>query len=86
MVNGNIMINTPGVTLKNLKVNGDLILGDGVGDGEVILDSVEVTGRMVVRGGGVNSIIIKGNSNVSNVVIARIDGKIQRESPGGCQC
>ena len=49
VLGGNIMINAPGVTLKNLKVNGDLIIGDGVGDGEVILDSVEVTGRMVIR-------------------------------------
>ncbi len=82
VVNGNIMVNTPGVTLKNLLVNGDLIIGDGVGDGEVVLDSVEVTGRLVIRGGGVNSIIIKGNSDVSSVVIARIDGKVSVKVQG----
>ena len=59
VVDGNIMVNTPNVTLKDLTVNGDLIIGDGVGDGEVILDTVNITGRMVVRGGGVNSIRCK---------------------------
>jgi hypothetical protein len=51
---GNVMINTPDVTLKGVTVTGDLIIGDGVGDGEVTLDSVTVTGRTVILGGGVN--------------------------------
>jgi hypothetical protein len=46
---GNVMIKVPGVTLKNLTITGDLIIGDGVGDGVVILDGVTVTGRIVVR-------------------------------------
>ncbi len=79
---GNIMVNAPGVTLKNLKVNGDLIIGDGVGDGEMVLDSVAVTGRMVIRGGGENSIIIKGTSSVSNVVVARVDGVVSVKVQG----
>lgn len=74
---GNVMINTPGVTLKKVSVNGDLIIGDGVGSGEVILDSVKVTGKIIVRGGGVHSIIIKGNSSVENVVIAKVDGDVK---------
>lgn len=83
VADGNVMINVPGVTLKNLKVTGDLIIGDGVGDGEVTLDSVEVTGRMVIRGGGENSIIIRGNSSVSHVVIARVDGVVSVKVQGG---
>ena len=67
---GNIMVNAPGVSLKGVTVSGDLIIGDGVGDGEVILEDVTVTGRLVVRGGGENSIIIRGASNVANVVVA----------------
>jgi hypothetical protein len=74
--NGNIMINTPNVTLKDLTVNGDLIIGDGVGDGEVVLDNVNVVGRMVVRGGGKDSIIIRGSSDVSNIIISRVDGAV----------
>ncbi|SIR18276.1 S-layer homology domain-containing protein [Paenibacillus macquariensis] len=79
---GNIMVNTPNVTLKNVTVSGDLIIGDGVGNGEVTLDNVKVTGRMVVRGGGVNSIIITGTSNVSNVIVARIDGAVSVKVKG----
>lgn len=71
---GNIMINTPGVTLKNATIKGDLIIGEGVGDGEVVLEDVEITGRMVVRGGGKDSIIIKGSSKISKVIVARTYG------------
>lgn len=73
---GNVMINTPGVTLKDLNVAGDLIIGDGVGDGNVILDNVKVAGRVVARGGGENSIIIKGASTISNLIVSKADGVI----------
>lgn len=74
---GNVMINVPGVTLKNVTVNGNLIIGDGVGNGEFTLDSVKVTGDTIVRGGGVNSIIIKGDSDIGNVVVAKVDGNVR---------
>ena len=74
---GNIMVNAPGVTLKGVTIDGDLIIGDGVGDGEVILDDVIVTGRLVVRGGGENSIIIRGSFSISNVIVARVDGVVR---------
>src|SRR5450756_1504916 len=57
-VNGNVMINTPGVTLKNMVITGDLIIGDGVGNGVVTLDGVTVSGRTVIRGGGLNPVKI----------------------------
>lgn len=82
---GNIMINVPNVTLKNITVTGDLIIGDGVGNGEVILDNVVVIGRTVVRGGGVNSIKIIGNSNLQNIVIARVDGQVRVYSEDGAE-
>ena len=75
--NGNVIINVPGVTLKNMKITGDLIIGDGVGDGEVTLDTVTVIGRTVVRGGGENSIKIIGKSNIQNIIVARIDGTVR---------
>ena len=37
------MVNTPGVTLMNITVIGDLIIGDGVGDGEAALENVKLT-------------------------------------------
>ena len=52
VANGNIMVNVPGVTLKNVTINGDLIVGDGVGDGNLTLDNVTIKGRLLARGGG----------------------------------
>jgi len=82
---GNVMVNVPGVTLKNVVVEGDLIVGDGVGDGDLILDHVEVKGRMVVRGGGENSIIIKGTSKVGHIIIARVDGAVRVVTEGDAE-
>ncbi|MGI6085495.1 MAG: S-layer homology domain-containing protein [Acetivibrionales bacterium] len=77
VADGNIMVNVPGVTLKNVTINGDLIVGDGVGDGDLVLDNVTIKGRLVARGGGVNSIIIIGGSVEGKVVIAKVDGNIR---------
>jgi hypothetical protein len=74
---GNIMINVPDVTMKNVKITGDLILGDGVGDGDITLDGVEITGRLLVRGGGEDTIIIKGDSKIQKIIIARVDGVVR---------
>jgi len=47
---GNILISVPDVTLKDLTIDGDLIIGNGVGDGDVTLENVKINGRFVVRG------------------------------------
>ncbi|MBN2285856.1 MAG: S-layer homology domain-containing protein [Tissierellales bacterium] len=74
---GNVMVNAPDITLKNLTIEGDLIIGDGVGEGTVILDNVKVTGILVVRGGGQNSIIIRGGSQLGRVIVAKVDGVVR---------
>jgi hypothetical protein len=74
---GNVMINAPKVTLRNVSVKGDLVIGDGVGDGDVTLDNVAVAGRTVIRGGGANSIRITGTSNLQNIIVARVDGVVR---------
>ncbi len=84
-LNGNVMINAADVALSHMKITGDLIIGDGVGDGNVTLDNVTVTGRTVIRGGGVNSIKIIGGSSLQNIVIARVDGEVRVYSEDGTQ-
>ena len=69
---GNLLINQAGVNLKDAVVHGDLILCDGVGNGDVQLDNVTVEGRLVIRGGGKNTIklissLVKGEVVVNNV-------------------
>lgn len=73
---GNIMVNVPGVIFKGISIDGDLILGDGVRDGDIILDDVKVSGNVIVRGGGENSIIIAGGTNLDNIVVSRVDGAV----------
>jgi hypothetical protein len=85
VADGNVIIRVPGVTLKDVTVKGDLIIADGVGDGDVTLDNVTVQGRTVVRGGGVDSIIIKGNSDVGKVIVAKVDGEIRIYVEGGAE-
>ena len=67
MKKGNVIINKP-VTLNDAKITGDLVIGDGVADKEVVLNNVTVTGKTIVRGGGENSIIITGTSDISDMV------------------
>jgi hypothetical protein len=79
---GNVMVNVPDATLKNLTISGDLIVGDGVGQGELTLDSVTVTGRVLVRGGGANSIIIKGNSKINKIDVFKVEGTVSVKVSG----
>ena len=39
---------TDDVELKNLTVDGDLIIGCGAADGKIVLDNVTVKGRLLV--------------------------------------
>ncbi|WP_312648661.1 S-layer homology domain-containing protein [Aminipila sp.] len=74
---GNVMVNVANVTLKDVTINGDLIIGDGVGSGDVTLENVIVTGKTIVRGGGSNSVLIKGKSKIVDMIIAKINGNIR---------
>lgn len=59
-VEGNVVIRSSGVMLKDMKINGNLYLMEGIGEGDVVLENVVVTGKTFVRGGGQNSVHIKG--------------------------
>lgn len=76
-LNGNLLINKPNVTVKNSTIKGDLIVGDGVGSGNLILDNTDVTGNILVRGGGINSITIKSNCSVNSMIVAKVAGNVR---------
>ncbi len=80
-VNGNLVVNTGGVTLSNLTVSGDLYLAEGIAEGDVRLENVTVEGEMFVRGGGVNSIYIV-DSNIGTMVVDKSDGDIRIVATG----
>lgn len=76
-VDGSAVISADNVTLKDMHITGDLIVAEGVGEGHVELNNVTVDGRLLVRGGGANSIVIKGGSKITQVIVARQEGKVR---------
>jgi len=78
------MVNVPGVTLKDVTVTGDLIIGDGVGTGDVTLDNVKVLGRTVIRGGGNNSIhVINGSVLTGTVIVDNVNNEVRIVTDSG---
>jgi hypothetical protein len=75
-VEGNVLINTTGVTLKNMSIAGDLYLTDGIAEGDVNLDSVTVKGKAVVHGDGMDSINISGKSGFTVLEICKPSGPV----------
>ena len=65
------------VVIKDALIAGDLIVAEGVGDGDFTLDNTRIEGKMIARGGGDDSIIITGDSSVQNLRIERIDGQVR---------
>ena len=55
-IKGSVLIRTDDVELKNLTVDGDLIIGCGAADGKIVLDNVTVKGRLLVWGGGTKAV------------------------------
>lgn len=81
----NVVINKPGVVLRDVTITGDLLIGDGVGTGEATLDNVTVKGNTVIRGGGENSVILMGNSKLSNIIIRQVNNNVSLKVQGDAQ-
>ncbi len=75
-VNGNLVVNTRDVILKDMTILGDLFLAEGIGDGDVTLDNIVVKGNVIVAGGGQNSIKSK-NSNYYNSFIVNAKNPVR---------
>jgi hypothetical protein len=80
---GVVVVNKSGATLKDTVINGDLIIAEGIGNGDVTLDNVKVTGNTIVRGGGENSIHIKGGSYTSLIIEKTDDGRVRVVTSSG---
>lgn len=76
VVDGSVRINVKDVVLEDTTINGDLIISEGVGSGDVTLKSVVVKGDTIVNGGGTNTITIE-DSQIDNLIVNKKDGKVR---------
>ena len=76
-IKGSVLIRTDDVELKNLTVDGDLIIGCGAADGKIVLDNVTVKGRLLVWGGGTKAVYCNNGTNMPAVVVARVDDAVK---------
>lgn len=75
-VSGNMLINVGSVTLKKITVNGDLIIGEGVGEGDVKLENTTIKGKLIIRGGGANSVTLNNTQVGENLVVEKSAGNV----------
>ena len=76
-IKGSVLIRTDDVELKNLTVDGNLIIGCGAADGKITLDNVTVKGRLLVWGGGTKAVYCNNGTQMPEVVVARVDDAVK---------
>ena len=76
-IKGSVLVRTADVELKDLTVDGDLIIGCGAADGKIMLDNVNVKGRLLVWGGGTKAVYCNNGTNMPAVVVARVDDAVK---------
>ena len=74
---GNLLVRTKDVELKDMTIDGDLIIGCGAADGKITLDNVTVKGRLLVWGGGTKAVYCNAGTNMPAVVVARVDDAVK---------
>ncbi len=80
-VKGSVAVTAGGVTLNNMVIEGDLLLAESIGEGDVYLNQVTVKGKTTINGGGKNSIHLQ-DSVVLTVIVNKKDGSIRIVAEG----
>lgn len=81
-VPGSVHINASDITLQNMTIEGNLVIGEGVGEGDVTLKGVTVKGSTTIKGGGKNSIHVV-DSVLITVIVNKKDGSVRIVTEGG---
>jgi hypothetical protein len=79
---GDLFIAGPGITLQNVLIEGNLIIGSAVGEGDLTLNTVEVKGDTIVRGGGANSIHLN-NTIMFSIIVDKHSGAVRLVADNG---
>src|SRR5665647_1199514 len=69
-IEGDVVISVPGVILQNTTITGNLLLAEGIGDGDVTLKNVTVKGNTTVKGGGAHSVVLD-NCTLPNITVSK---------------
>ncbi len=72
---GNVLIKSPGVILKDTSVEGSIYLAQGIGEGKVELENVQVKGTLFVEGGGESGLTLKG-CTINQMLVDKYNNKI----------
>jgi hypothetical protein len=78
---GNLRLEAPGITLRNMTIEGNLTIGEGVGEKEAYLENVTVTGETQIEGGGENSIHFK-DTVLFTIVVNKKTGEVRIVAEG----
>lgn len=74
---GNLLVRTKDVELKDMTIDGDLIIGCGAADGKITLSNVKISGRLVVWGGGTAAVYCSNGTTAAEVIACRVDGPVK---------
>ena len=74
---GNLLVRTKDVELKDMTIDGDLIIGNGVADGKVTLSNVKISGRLVVWGGGTAAVYCNDGTTAAEAIACRVDDPVK---------
>jgi len=81
VIPGDVYIEHEDVVLQNIFIEGRLVIGEAVQEGNVTLDRVTVKGDTVVSGGGLNSIFFK-DSVIATVIVNKNTGAVRIVAQG----
>ncbi|ADQ41898.1 transglutaminase domain-containing protein [Caldicellulosiruptor acetigenus I77R1B] len=73
-VKGNLVINKSGIKINGFSVEGNVIIAEGVGKGNVRIENSNVNGSIIIRGGGERSVTLENvkaqKVKVDNIQVA----------------
>ncbi|MFD0960969.1 S-layer homology domain-containing protein [Paenibacillus chungangensis] len=70
-LDGIAIVSGKDITLKDSIIRGSLLLAEGIGEADVNIVNMDVTEQVIVKGGGVQSVYVTGESNVTSLIAAK---------------
>ena len=75
-IEGSVVMTSAGVTLQNVRITGNLWVGESVGEGDVTLQGVTVEGKTFIRGGGAHSIRLI-DTKLGTIIVNKKTGEVR---------